>query len=148
MTSSQHPRRAKTGSPVRRTLGHSLDALRHLNDEQIIFWECFWRSARAPRTPARTSLPRRALTMPQRDPVPPSGGGVDRGRSGSLTRHRQNMAKKGTPSAGRRRASAPAPVSWDLRRVTRRRFAFTAGADFRRWPDRGDDLADFQRCRP
>lgn len=48
MTTSQHPRQAETGSPVRHALGRPLRALRHMNDEQMIFWECFWRSARAP----------------------------------------------------------------------------------------------------
>ena len=72
MTTSQHLRRVETGSPVRRALGRPLQALRHLYDEQIIFWECFWRSARAPH-PARTSLPRRVAAMPRRDLVPPPG---------------------------------------------------------------------------
>jgi hypothetical protein len=48
MTTSQRPGQAKTSSRVRHALDGSLGALRHLNDEQIIFWECFWRSARAP----------------------------------------------------------------------------------------------------
>jgi hypothetical protein len=48
MTTSQHPGQAGTGSGVRHALDGSLGALRHLNEEQIIFWECFWRSARAP----------------------------------------------------------------------------------------------------
>jgi hypothetical protein len=48
MTTSQHPGQAETGPRVRHILDGSLGALRHLNEEQIIFWECFWRSARAP----------------------------------------------------------------------------------------------------
>lgn len=78
MTTSQHPRRAKTGSPVRRTLGHSLDALRHLNDEQIIFWECFWRSARAPQS--RPHVPAQARgDHASAGSGSPLRGGVDRG---------------------------------------------------------------------
>lgn len=59
MTTSQHPGQAKTGSPVRHAMDGSLHALRHLNEEQIIFWECFWRSARAPQP--RTQAPPRAF---------------------------------------------------------------------------------------
>lgn len=55
MTTSQHPGQAETGSQVRHILDGSLGALRHLNEEQIIFWECFWRSARAPQPGARVS---------------------------------------------------------------------------------------------
>ena len=79
MTTSQHPRRAKTGSPVRRTLGHSLDALRHLNDEQIIFWECFSAvSARAPQS--RPHVPAQArVNHASAGSGSPLRGGVDRG---------------------------------------------------------------------
>jgi len=59
MTTSQHLRRVETGSPVRRALGRPLQALRHLNDEQIIFWECFWRSARAPHPSPHVPAPAR-----------------------------------------------------------------------------------------
>jgi hypothetical protein len=59
MTTSQHPGRTETVSPVRHALDGSLGALRHLNDEQIIFWECFWRSARAPQS--GTQVPARAV---------------------------------------------------------------------------------------
>ena len=59
MTTSQRPGQAETGSRVRHTLDGSLAALRHLNDEQIIFWECFWRSARAPQPEAQ--VPPRAV---------------------------------------------------------------------------------------
>ena len=58
MTTSQRPGQAGTGSRVRHTLDGSLGALRHLNDEQIIFWGCFWRSARAPQPGAQ--VPRQA----------------------------------------------------------------------------------------
>jgi hypothetical protein len=57
MTTSQHPGRTETVSPVRHVLDGSLGALRHLNDEQIIFWECFWRSARAPQPRTQASSP-------------------------------------------------------------------------------------------
>jgi hypothetical protein len=57
MTTSQHAGRAEAVSPVRHALDGSLGALRHLNDEQIIFWECFWRSARAPQPRTQVSSP-------------------------------------------------------------------------------------------
>ncbi len=63
MTTSQRPGQAETGSRVRHTLDGSLGALRHLNDEQIIFWECFWRSARAPQ-PGTQVPPRAAEDAP------------------------------------------------------------------------------------
>jgi len=57
MTTSQRPRRAGSGSPVRRALGRSLRALRDLHDEQAYAWERFLLSCRAPQpcthTPAR-----------------------------------------------------------------------------------------------
>lgn len=78
MTTSQHPGRAKTVSPVRHALDGSLGALRYLNDEQIIFWECFWRSARAPqpRTQASSPAPGGAA---QADPGSPLPAGVGPG---------------------------------------------------------------------
>lgn len=48
MTVSQRPRWASSGSPVRRALGLPARALRHLHNEQMLMWEGFWRSSRAP----------------------------------------------------------------------------------------------------
>jgi hypothetical protein len=76
MTTSQRPGQAETGSRVRHTLDGSLGALRHLNDEQIIFWECFWRSARAPQPGPQVS-PRAAggEARPGSDAPVPVGAG-------------------------------------------------------------------------
>lgn len=55
MTVSQRPRRASSGSPVWRALGLPARALRHLHNEQMLMWEGFWRSCRAPQP--RTQAP-------------------------------------------------------------------------------------------
>ena len=78
MTTSQRPGQAETGSRVRHTLDGSLGALRHLNDEQIIFWECFWRSARAPQ-PGTQVLPRAVGGEAKADSDSPVQAGVGRG---------------------------------------------------------------------
>jgi len=78
MTTSQRPGQAETGSRARHSLDGSLGALRHLNDEQIIFWECFWRSARAPQ-PGTQVPPRAAGGGAKADSDSPLRAGVGRG---------------------------------------------------------------------
>ena len=79
MTTSQRPGQAETGSRVRHTLDGSLGALRHLNDERIGFWECFWRfRPRAAARPAGSS-PRGRAARPGRAPRPPFPACVGRG---------------------------------------------------------------------
>jgi hypothetical protein len=80
MTTSQRPGQAETGPRVRHILDGSLGALRHLNDEQMIFWECFWRSARAPQP--GTQVPPRVV------------GGEARAGSGSLVRAAAGRGKE------------------------------------------------------
>jgi hypothetical protein len=80
MTTSQRPRRAGSGSRVRRILGRPVRVLRTLDHEQMIMWECFWRSSRAPQpgidAPAQVRGDHAAADSGS--PVPASAGRADR----------------------------------------------------------------------
>ncbi len=79
MTTSQPARRTVVGSPLRRTLGRSLRALRKLHDEEVYAWGRFLRAGLPPEGgPEAAANARGGRAAGSRSPVPAGSASGDR----------------------------------------------------------------------